>query len=93
MLKQYVTFRSTNMGIWECCAKEPMDRQNCDLNYNSVHTTADCSICYARYVFRLYGTIKEIVMKYLQVAPKAQDVYKRCKFEVHSVPPSGGAVG
>jgi hypothetical protein len=36
-------------------------------------------------MFRLYDTIKEIVMKYLQMAPKAQDVYKCCKFWVLSV--------
>jgi len=31
-------------------------------------------------MFRLYDAIKKIVMKVLQVAPKAQDVYKCCKF-------------
>jgi hypothetical protein len=44
-------------------------------------------------MFRLYGTIKEIVVKYLQLALKAQAVYKCCKFEVHSVQQSGDAVG
>ena len=36
-------------------------------------------------MFRLHVTIKEIVMKYLQVAPEAQDVYKCFKFQVLSV--------
>jgi hypothetical protein len=71
--------------------KEQMDRSEIWVT-NSIHTTADCLIYYVRYKFRLYGVIKEIVMKYLQLAPKAQDVYK-CKFEVHSIPPSGGTVG
>ena len=35
-----------------------------------------CLIYYARYMFRLNDAIKEVVMKFLQVAPKAQDVYK-----------------
>ena len=48
---------------------------------NSVQANLTITVCfiyYARYMFRLYDAIKEIVMKFLQVAPKAQDVYKRC---------------
>ena len=48
---------------------------------NSVQANLTITICfiyYARYMFRLYDANKEIVMKFLQVAPKAQDFYKRC---------------
>ena len=69
------------METWECWAKETMDRTEIWIT-NSVHanlTTAVSFTSYARYMLPFYGTIKEIVMKYLQVAPEAQDVYK-CKF-------------
>jgi hypothetical protein len=46
---------------------------------NAYLTITVCLIYYASYMFRLYDTMKVIVMKYLQVAPKAQEVYK-CKF-------------
>ena len=88
MLKQCLTFRiglcylECNMEMWECWAKETMDRTEIWItkSVNANLTITVCLIYYARYMFRLYDTIKEILMKYLQVAPKAQDAYKYCKF-------------
>ena len=64
------------METWESWAKQTMDRTEIWIT-NSVHanlTTAVRFIYYASYMFRLFDTIKEIVMKYLQVAPKAQEL-------------------
>ena len=73
MLTQCLTFLSSlcylecNMEKWECWAKETIDRTEIWIT-NHVHanlTTAVRLIYYARYMFRLFDTIKVIVMKYI----------------------------
>jgi len=88
MLKKCLTFLSSpcylecTMETSECWAKETMDRTETSIT-NSAQANLTMTVCfiyYARYKFRLYDANKEIIMKFLQVAPKTHDVYKCCKF-------------
>jgi hypothetical protein len=87
MLTQFITFLLVYV-VWNVTWKHENVGQKqqwielrCELLtlYTQIEVQPTCLIYYVRYMFRLYDSIKENCVKYLQLASKVQDVYK-CKF-------------